>query len=562
MDQPPEWPPEHLLVPARMKYGLLLATGQLGWEATPEVAGHLWRRLRAHMASCDLDVVNQHGCRAFCRFMYTKHGFAVPTMHDGCSHVHYRRVATELWDRLAKRHTGRPGGGRAGAISGWPSAVKATEQRAVWCELVCALPLVDEWPFWTRGEAYPTPSMGLFYDNVIRNVTPGPYLWPQATSGPKPLVSDLLPGPRAPAARWRNSLLLEAGAPRACVTVTQTRQGRFDQALMQATHGVARCLMIACQGLQEQRKELLSEDSLVAAYTLGRHFANSMRVLMQDFSELLMRCSPFSPEVPDSHPGRLHGAVRVVDNAWRDDVGLQMLQQLVEEMEEAGVRPAYNQRLSPEGHPRGDPNDSTSSAIAQGDGAAVLMARDPSSDESVNPTSSSLAQGRGPPAGAQSVDSPGGVFSPPNPPTGGVTDSVACVATQGHGTPDPMSQVYPIGESPCIASIVVPTRVLTPHSPAPPAVVDSACLTPAVSGGGVASSFQESPIPLAQKPKEPAAVDCSPCSTCNVATVKACSQSSSDFDSTLVEFMNPVHWNRAQGARSAHGLHPQVMGLP
>ena len=198
---------------------------------------------------------------------------------------------------------------------------------------------------------------------------------------------------------------------------------------------------------------------------LGLHFTNSMRVPMQDSNELLMRCSPFCPEVPDSHPSRLHAAVRVVDNAWRDDGGLEMLQQPVEEMEEVGVRPAYTQRLSPEGHPRGDPNDSTSSAIAQGDGASVLMARDPSSDESVNPTSSSLAQGRGPPAGAQSVDSPGGVFFPPDPPTGGVTDSLACVATQGHGTPDPMSQVCPTAESPCIASIVVPTGVLTPHSP-------------------------------------------------------------------------------------------------
>ena len=286
MDQPPEWPPEHLLEPARKKYGLLLATGQLGWEATPEVAGRLWRGLRARMASCDLDVVNQLGRRALCRFMYTEHGFAAPTMHDGGSHVPYREVATELWDRLAKRHTGRPCGCQAGAISRWPSTMKMTEQRAVWGELVRALPLVDEWPFWTGGEPYPTPNMGLFYDKVFRKVTLGPYLWPQATSGPKPLMSDLLPGPKAPAARRRNSLLPEAAASRACVTVTQTRQGRFNQALMQAAHGVARCLTIARQWLQEERKEPLSEDSLVAAYTLGRHFANSRRAPMQDCSEL------------------------------------------------------------------------------------------------------------------------------------------------------------------------------------------------------------------------------------------------------------------------------------
>ena len=329
---------------------------------------------------------------------------------------------------------------------------------------------------------------------------------------------------------------------------------------MQAAYGVALCLTIACQGLQEQRKEPLSEDNMVAAYTLGRHFANSMRVPMQDRSELLMRCSPFSPEVPDSHPGRLHAAVRVVDNAWRDDGGLEMLQQLVEEMEEAGVRPAYTQRLSSEGHPRGDPNDSTSSAIAQGVGAAVLMARDPSSDESVNPTLSSLAQGRGAPAGAQSVDSPGEVSSPPDPLTGGATDSLACVATQGHGTPDPMSQGCPTGESPCIASIVDPTGVLTPHSPAPSAAVDYACLSPAVADGGVASSLEESPIPLAQKPKEQAAMGCSPCSTGTVATVKACSQSSSDSYSTLVE--HPSSLEQSLGSMKRPGVTPPSNGAP
>ena len=89
---------------------------------------------------------------------------------------------------------------------------------------------------------------------------------------------------------------------------------------------------------------------------------------------------------------------------------------LMEEMEAAGVQRAYTQRLSPEGHPRGDPRDSTSSAVAQGVGADVLIARDPSGDESVTSTSSSLAQGRGPPAGAQRVDSPGEVFSPRAPP--------------------------------------------------------------------------------------------------------------------------------------------------
>ena len=100
-------------------------------------------------------------------------------------------------------------------------------------------------------------------------------------------------------------------------------------------------------------------------------------------------------------------------SAVAEEVGAAVL---MEEMEAAGVQRPYTQRLSPEGHPRGDPSDSTSCAVAQEGGSAVLMARDPSGDEFVTPTSSSLAQGRGPPAGAHRVDSPSEVLSPPAPP--------------------------------------------------------------------------------------------------------------------------------------------------
>ena len=101
MDLPLEWPPENLLEPARMKYGLRLATRQLGWESTPDVAADLWRRLRNRMATCDLDVVDHNGARALCRFMYTEYWFAIPTLHDGGNYVHYREVATALSERLA-----------------------------------------------------------------------------------------------------------------------------------------------------------------------------------------------------------------------------------------------------------------------------------------------------------------------------------------------------------------------------------------------------------------------------------------------------------------------------
>ena len=92
-----------------------------------------------------------------------------------------------------------------------------------------------------------------------------------------------------------------------------------------------------------------------------------------------------------------------------------------------------------------------------------------------------------------------------------------------------------------------PTGLLTPHSP-PPHLV---CLPPAASDGGVASSLEESPVPLAQKPKERAAVDCSPSSTGTVATVKDCSQSSADSGYTPVEQPSSLATVRACSQSSA-----------
>ena len=79
---------------------------------------------------------------------------------------------------------------------------------------VRALPLVEEWPIWTGRDPYPTPSMAHFYEQLVcrPGVQPGPFVWPQATSGPKPLFSDLLPstkvlGQSRSGARQRSSLL-------------------------------------------------------------------------------------------------------------------------------------------------------------------------------------------------------------------------------------------------------------------------------------------------------------------------------------------------------------------
>ena len=108
---------------------------------------------------------------------------------------------------------------------------------------------------------------------------------------------------------------------------------------MTTCHGIARCVRIAMQGLGEQRREPLSEESLVAAYTVGRHFAESMRIPMQESSDVILRCTPFSPEVPRNHLGLLHAGVRVVNNAWTDDAGEEAMELLLEAMAEAGVQP-------------------------------------------------------------------------------------------------------------------------------------------------------------------------------------------------------------------------------
>ena len=52
------------------------------------------------MATCNLDVVDHNGATAMCPFMYTEHGFAILTLHDGDSPEHYHKVATALSERL------------------------------------------------------------------------------------------------------------------------------------------------------------------------------------------------------------------------------------------------------------------------------------------------------------------------------------------------------------------------------------------------------------------------------------------------------------------------------
>ena len=142
--------------------------------------------------------------------------------------------------------------------------------------------------------------------------------------------------------------------PPAPASVWLSQQQQFDQALMQTSHGIARCVRSAMQGVGEQRRDPVSEESLVAAYTVARHFGESMRIPMQDSSDLLLRCTPPRPEVPRNHLGYLHAAVRVVDGAWTDDAGAEAMESLLEALGEAGVQPPNDCPSDPLDSPQPD----------------------------------------------------------------------------------------------------------------------------------------------------------------------------------------------------------------
>ena len=283
-----------------------------------------------HMATCPLDVVHTHGLAALCRLMYSQEGSPKCTREDGGAVVEYRTVASDHWERIKQYEQDRGKvGSRRGAIAGHPLSVSKVAWLEAWNDIVCALPLVDSWPFWRGETKFPTPAVERMYVIGVRRIPLGPmqYFWPQAASAARPFTSDLV----APASR-RNSLLPANGkgskaqgtpgsgggrqrvsAPAggtgptgqgtpgsggsrqssllpeissstcspgpqpsvpphpAPTTVEVTRQQQFDQALLTTCHGIARCVRIAMQGLGEQQREPLSEESLVAAYTVGRH---------------------------------------------------------------------------------------------------------------------------------------------------------------------------------------------------------------------------------------------------------------------------------------------------
>ena len=161
--------------------------------------------------------------------------------------------------------------------------------------------------------------------------------------------------------------------------------------------------------------------------------------------------------------------------------------------------------LSSQGHPGGDPNDSTSSAVALGHGATT---------QTVSPM---------PPL---CLPPDRGIFPQE---VHKVWAAMLCWPLAGcsvhKATPEVLRMTpravphrkgmedHSTGPrtaplvSHCIASMVSPTGDLTPQceypgpSLAPTAVVDAACLTPGPNDGEVASCLEESLVPLAQRPR-------------------------------------------------------------
>ena len=133
-------------------------------------------------ATRDLHAVHKEGAIALCPCMYTEHGLVAPTMCHGGPSVNSCETTSALWRRLKPARVGARGG-RVSALVGWPRSVNAAEMGEVWCSLVRALPLVDEWALWTGGTQYPTGATGHFYGGteVVRMCTASSDRWAQTT---------------------------------------------------------------------------------------------------------------------------------------------------------------------------------------------------------------------------------------------------------------------------------------------------------------------------------------------------------------------------------------------
>ena len=178
-----------------MKMGFRLALGQAGWHAPPKQEAIYYRHLARHMATCAVDVIHTHGLAALCRLMYSQEGGPKCTRKDGGVVVEYRVVASNLWERIKPyEQESWKVGSRRGAISGHPLSVCKSTWMEAWNNIVCALPLVDSWPFWRGETKYPTPAVETMYVEKLRRQPLGrlQYFWPKAASVARPFTSDLV----------------------------------------------------------------------------------------------------------------------------------------------------------------------------------------------------------------------------------------------------------------------------------------------------------------------------------------------------------------------------------
>ena len=160
-------------------------------EGHPNAEGMFWSKLKGNMEY--LDVVNRGNMAVLCRHMYTEYGTPRTTCEDGHPIFNYHETTSTLWHRM-KAPQVSIGAGHLGALQGWPCGLKQSEMEGVWCLLVCALQVLDEWPFLTRNTQYPDLIGERFCCSWMKKfrVAPSPYAWLQGRRGPRPRVSDLL----------------------------------------------------------------------------------------------------------------------------------------------------------------------------------------------------------------------------------------------------------------------------------------------------------------------------------------------------------------------------------
>ena len=193
-----------------------------------------------HIETCELNKIHLDGAQALCRVLCVG-----PTYADDRLAFDYRAMASAFWEHIQPMIMPQVNE-VLGCVAGQLMSLHRSHRRhgTPW---VHALPLLDEWPFWHALTQYPTAALEkvhLFKVKKGKSMHRPTYPWPHHPELP-------------------------------------TTQACFVEALLETAEAMARCLRLACQGLQDQRHDAITADGLVAAYTIGHYSANAMRVPMQ-----------------------------------------------------------------------------------------------------------------------------------------------------------------------------------------------------------------------------------------------------------------------------------------